>query len=162
MAYPQPVLEALASQPCPNCGGELRPAYVVSVHMRLVVNPEARTGLCSSVCFCCPCDRHGVFDMHLDRHELDAMIRELRLRGNAPPSRREPQQMFLYGAPVKPRHTATPSNRTAPDHPITDEEVAKFRDELDWLDAEVGSSAIASILHDFVRLYKPPTQAQEG
>ena len=121
MAYPQPELEALTSKPCPNCGGELRPADLVSIDARLTVDRHTRTGLRSLVQIICPCGRHGYLDMELGRSELAEAIAELRRRGRRPPARRQPQQMFLHGAPVKPRHTATPSNRTAPDRPITDE-----------------------------------------
>ena len=156
MAYPRVVLKALALRNCPNCDRELRPAHIVSVHVHLVVDPHTRTGLRSAINVVCPCGRRGVFDMQLDRDDLDAVIRELRLRGNAPPSRREQQQMFVHGAPVQRRCTPRPSNRTAPDRPMDDREVADLLRELEWFDLKITSSGFVETLCDLLKLYKPP------
>ena len=156
MAYPRLILDALASRPCPGCDRELRPAHVVSVQVRLVVDSHARTGLRSLVSLICPCGRRGSFDMELSRHDLDDAIRELRLRGNAPPSRREPQQVFVPGPPVRSRGSVQPSNRTAPDRPMDDQEVADLLRELEWFDLKITSSGFVETLCDLLKLYKPP------
>ena len=151
MAYPRLILDALASRPCPGCDRELRPAYVVSVQVRPVVDDShVRTGLRSLVNLICPCGRRGVFDMQLDRDDLDAVIRELRLRGNAPPSRREPQQVFVPGPPVRSRGSVQPSNRTAPDRPMDDQEVAHLLRELEWFDFKITSSGFVEMLCDLL------------
>lgn len=156
MAYPEIILDAIAERPCMFCKKERRPAHIVSIHTHLAVDAQLNTGLRHSVNLICPCGKRGSIDLELTRDQAAQAINELRRRGNRPPSRRDPQQMFVQGPPIRRRYAAAPSNRTAPDDPMTDQEVASFLEEIEWLDNNINSGMFAETLIDLLRLYKPP------
>jgi len=156
MAYPSVILDAIGEKPCVFCHDERRPAHIVSIHMHLAADAQVNTGLRHSLNLICPCSRRSFVDLQLDRGEVTDTINELRHRGNRPPSRREPQQMFVQGSSVRRRHSAKPSNRTAPDQPFSDKEVADLLKEIDWFDLKIDSPGFAETLYELLKLYKPP------
>lgn len=163
MAYPSVVLDAITSKRCRKCDRRFGPAQLVSINIHLIVDPKEQTGLRYLLSLICPCGNQGFVEMQrLSRHDLEDVINEMRLRGNTPLARRAADQMHIRGTALVQRDTPRPSNRTAPDHPFTDEEVAELLEELDWFDQEIGSAALASALYDLFKLYKPPPYEDES
>lgn len=156
MAYPTFILNSLDAVPCRGCHGKLRPPFVVSIGINLVVTDSEQRGLHCQISVICSCGKVNLLNMQLDRHQIDQTITELRLRGNQPPCRRDSEQQYIRGGPLSRHGRPQPSATTAPNRPISDDEVKSFIDVLGRVNFKARDKKTALLIELLGRVQPPP------